>query len=279
MKNLLIASGLLLSTALVAQKLPQPSPKGTVKQTVGVTDVTINYSRPSVKGRAVFGDLVPFDKIWRTGANSATTIAFDGPVKIDGIEVPAGEYAVLTTPGPEGWVLMLNKNLKVSGSNGYTAAEDVLTSKMSVKSGEFTEMLTFTFDNVKDDAADVTLRWEKTMVSFHLEAPATEQSLVNIEKALAEKEVSAGVYGSAASFCVERKVRLEEALEWAKKSVEMDPKFYFVRTLSLAYEANGMRKEAIDAAERSLILSKEAGNDAYVKMNEEKLAEWRSTGK
>ena len=126
----------------------------------------------------------------------------------------------------------------------------------------------------KEGLRKLPLRWEKTQVSFRVEAPALEQALANIDKAVAGSEVSAGTYGSAASFAVERKVRLKDALEWAKKSVDMDAKFYTVRTLSLAYDANGMRKEAIEAAQRSLTMSKEASNDAYVKMNEEKLAEW-----
>ena len=274
MKPIALASLLLIGISGSAQKLPQPSPKGSVVQTVGVTEVAINYSRPSVKGRTIFGDLVPYDKIWRTGANSATTISFDGPVTIQGTPVAAGEYALLTIPNKEAWMLMLNKNLKVSGSTGYDAKDDVVSLKLPVKTGEPMETMTFTIDNVNNDAADVTLRWENTRVSFRVEAPALDQSLANIDKAIAETEVSAGTYGSAASFCVERKVRLKDALTWAQKSVEMDPKFYTVRTLSLAYDANGMRKEAIEAAQRSLTMSKEAGNDAYVKMNEEKLAEW-----
>lgn len=274
MKHLTLSAILLMATATYAQKLPQPSPKGSVTQTVGITEVTINYSRPSVKGRTIFGDLVPFGQIWRTGANSATTITFDGPVSIEGTQVPAGEYAILTKPDAGAWVIMLNSNLKVSGSNGYDPKMDVATIKAQPVDGEHVETLTFTIDNVMNDGADITLHWAKTKVTFHMDAPATEQALANIDKALGEKEVSASTYGSAASFAVDRGVRLKEALAWAKKSVEMDAKFWTVRTLSLAHAAVGEKAEAIAAAKRSMAMAKDAGNEAYVKMNAEKLAEW-----
>lgn len=276
MKNVLLASLVLIGTSVSAQKLPQPSPKGSVTQTVGVTEVSISYSRPSVKGRTIFGDLVPFGKIWRTGANSATTISFDSPVSIEGTKVPAGQYAVLTVPNADAWMLMLNTNLEVSGSNGYDAKQDVVSLKIPVKGGDFMETLTFTIDNVNKDAAEISLRWDKSVVTFHVEAPALEQSLANIDKTLAEKDASPSAYASSAAFCIERNVRLKEALEWAKKSVDTDPKFYTVRTLSLAYAANGLKKEAIETAKRSLEMSKEAGNDAYIKMNQEKIAEWEA---
>jgi len=118
MKPVALASLLLIGLSVRAQKLPQPSPNGSVVQTVGVTEVAINYSRPGVKGRTIFGDMVPYGKIWRKGANSATTISFDGPVTVQGTLVPAGEYALLTIPDKEAWMLMLNKNLKVSGQCG-----------------------------------------------------------------------------------------------------------------------------------------------------------------
>lgn len=275
MRTALSITAALAVFQLSAQDLPQSSPKGRVEQVVGLTNVNIEYSRPSAKGRKVFGDVVPMDELWRAGANSASKITFDQPVRIEGKDLKPGTYSILVTPHHEAWMIHINSNAKLNGTNGYDEKLDVVTVKAKTQNVPHVETLTYEFTDVVNDGATVTLSWESLSAGFRIEAPATEQGLRNIDEALKQKEVSAGTYGQCARFCLERGVRTKEALTWAKESVDKDPKFWTVHTLALAYAANGDKKAAITAAERSMSMAKEAGAGAYVKMNEEKIAEWR----
>ncbi len=264
-----------LPFTLHAQDLPQSSPLAKVEQRVGLTNVTIEYSRPSAKGRVIFGDLVPFGELWRTGANASTKITFDGPVSIDGQPVKAGTYSLLSIPGQSSWQLMLNSDSKVNNAGDYKAENDVATTKSTFGKTDHVETFTINFANVVNDGATVELTWADTKVGFRIEAPAVELALKNIDAALAGKEVNAGTYHSAARFCMERGVRQDKVLEWAKKSVEMDgTRFWTQHTLALAYGASGDKKNAIAAAKKSKEMAAAAGAAAYVKMNDEKIAEW-----
>ncbi len=183
---ILSAAALLAAPLIHAQDLPQPSPAGEVEQIVGLTKVDVEYSRPSVKGRVIFGDLVPYDKLWRTGANQNTTIEFSGQVKFGDVDVKPGKYSLFTEPGKEVWVIHLNKNTELWGEDGYKAEEDVATIKVPAMSTEFTETLTFDLANVVNDGADLELRWEKTKVHIPIKADATEQGIANIKAAMAK---------------------------------------------------------------------------------------------
>ncbi len=265
-----------LAVSLSAQDLPQPSPLGKVEQKVGLTNVSIEYSRPSAKGRTVFGDVVPFGQLWRTGANASTKITFDGPVQVGGTWVKPGTYALLTMPSEKTWVVMLNSDPKVNSAANYDEKLNVAVVKAEPHPvTDAVETFTIGINDLRDDGASVDLSWEHTRVSFRIEAPASDQALKNIDEALAAKEVTASTYHGAARFCIDRGLRTKEALDWAKKSVEMDgTKFWTQHTLALAYGANGDKKNAIDAAKRSLELANEAKAEAYIKMNEAKIAEW-----
>lgn len=260
--------------AFGAHSLPQPSPLGKVEQVVGLTNVTVEYSRPSAKGRKVFGDVVPYGTLWRTGANASTKITFDGPVKIAGEMVKPGTYSLLTIPHDGTWIFILNSDSKVNSADGYNEKNNVVYTKVPAKKTEFVETLTISFGNVVDDAATLEVAWENLRVSVPIEAPSTEQALRNIDAMLAGKEVKPSYLHSAARFCVDRNVRLKEALDWATKSVNEDPKFWSVHTLALVQAANGDTKSAIATAKRSIEMAKEAKADAYVKLNEAKIAEW-----
>ncbi len=275
MKHLLFAS--LLATPLLAsaQDLPQPSPSGSVEQVVGLTKIKVNYSRPSAKGRVIFGDLVPYGKIWRTGANKCTTFETSGPIKVEGQDLPAGIYSVFTIPTEDTWVIIFNKDTTLWGEDDRKDEADVLRVKVTKgKLGEPVETLTFGFEAVKDDKAQLDLRWENTLVSVHLYADATEQSLINIKKALADPKATFGTYHGCARFCLDRNIKLEEALQWAEKSVSMERKYWNTHTYARALAANGKMKEAITAAEESMKLAQEAKADAYVSMNKAKIEEW-----
>lgn len=265
-----------ISFSAVAQDLPKTSPEGSVEQVVGLTKVEVDYSRPSVRERQIFGGLLPFDKLWRLGANANTTFEISGPVTIEGEKLDKGKYSMFAIPGKESWTILFNKNTDQWGEGDHKDEEDVLKVMAKVEPCEFTETLTITFDDVNNDKARMDIRWEKTRVSFWITADASEQAMANIKEAMAKPDVKAGTYSSSARFAVDRGIMTKEALGWAQKGVDMDPKFYTLHTLALAQAANGMKKEAIATAQKSMDASRKAGNDAYVKMNEEKIKEWSS---
>lgn len=270
-----IALAMLLTTASsFAQQLPMPSPPGKVEQTVGLTKVTIDYNRPSARERVVFGELVPFDAVWRTGANKCTTIEVDGPVSVEGKPLAAGKYSLFTIPGKTEWEIILNKNTELWGEGDRKEEEDVLRVKVPAAQCDPVETFTIGFDRVKDDQASVQLRWERTLVSFSIHADATERALANIREALAKPDADYRAYTSSARFCLDRGLQLEEALVWAQKSVDLDKRFWNLHNLALAQAANGRFKEAIATAEESKRMAQEAKYDAYVKMNDDKIAEW-----
>ncbi len=263
-----------ISFAASAQDLPKSSPHGAVEQVIGLTKVDVDYSRPSARDRQIFGDLLPFGKLWRLGANMNTTIEFDGPVVIDGNPLEKGKYSMFAIPDKEFWTLIFNKNTQLWGEGDYKPEEDVLRVKARGSPSEPTETLTISFDEVKDDQARMDIRWERTRASVMIKADATRQGMANVKEALAKEDVKAGTYNSCASFALDRGVMTKEALEWAGKAVNMDPKFYFIHTLARAQAANGMKQEAIATAEKSMEAAKKAGDLAYVKKNEALIKEW-----
>ncbi|MCB0768996.1 MAG: DUF2911 domain-containing protein [Flavobacteriales bacterium] len=279
MKTLFLSFAALCSVALQAQELPQPSPKGKVGQVVGLTDIEVEYSRPSVKGRTIFGELVPYGKVWRTGANKATIFETDGPVIFAGEKVEAGAYSLFTIPNEGAWVIILNKNTELWGEGDRKEEEDVLQVKVESMKCESTETFTVEFADVKDDKANMVLRWANTMVNIPLEADATEQGIANIKEALAKPDVKAGGYNGAARFSLDRNVMTKEALEWATKSVSMDKKYWNLHTLARAQAANGLTKEAIATANESMKMAQEADAGSYVTMNRDRIAEWTKAGK
>lgn len=259
-----------------AQDLPQASPISKVEQRVGLTDITIKYSRPSVRGRKIWGDIVPYKVIWRAGANACTVISFSDNVSINSQTIPAGEYSFFLIPTEADWTVILNKNTKLWGSDGYKQEEDMI--RFTVKpdmNSTFTETMLFAFDNIKIDAADVNLMWEKMKLTFRINVDTETKAIANIRKAIGEAENTYRTYNASATYLLDTNKEPLQALDWAKKSVGMQEKFWNVYTLSRAYAANNMYKEAISAAERSLKLSQEAKQEAYVKMNQKNIEEWK----
>lgn len=259
---------------LQAQELPKPSPYAEVMQRIGLTDVTVMYSRPGVKDRTIFGDLEPYDQVWRTGANSSTKIKFEGDVNFGGTAVKAGTYSIMSVPGKGEWKVMLNTDLGVQ-EGSYKAENNVaeVTIKgMSTK--EKVETMTFWFANVKSDVADLMFAWENTTWSIPVKVAVEEQAMANIKDKINEIENAYGVYNTSARYYLDNNKDLDQALMWSKKSVEIAEKFWNVYTLSLIYEAKGDKKEAIKTAKRSLELSEAAKYQPYVKMNKDNIAKW-----
>jgi hypothetical protein len=274
------AAALLASGQANAQiSTPQPSPLGTVTQRIGLTDFTIKYSRPSAKNRKVFGEVVGYGKAWRTGANQATVISFKDDVTIEGTKVPAGEYALYTIPAENEWTVVLNKNTKLGGATGdYKTEEDVARFKVkATKTNDKTETFTINFADLTPATANVEMLWENTSVKFKVMADVEAKVMAQIE----EKVIKGGAtatqndYSAAAVYYFDNNKDNKLALDWIKKANEKDPKFWNLHTQAKIEAKNKDYKNAIKTAEKSKELAKAAKNDDYVKMNDEKIAEWK----
>lgn len=186
-KALLVTTIALAATSAFAQqqiRAPRPSPKASVMQTVGITDITINYNRPGVKGRAIWGALVPFDKVWRTGANEATTIQFSDDVWIEGQKLPKGLYSLHTIPTATEWTIIFNSVAEQWGSYSYTPEKDALRVKVRPQTAEHREWLTFEIPEMTTDTARVVMRWEKLAVPFTIDTKSTERTLAQFRTAM-----------------------------------------------------------------------------------------------
>tara|TARA_B110000046_G_scaffold63181_2_gene70636 strand:- start:10431 stop:11276 length:846 start_codon:yes stop_codon:yes gene_type:complete len=265
----------LMVFTIEAQELPQPSPYAEVMQRVGLTDVTVKYSRPGVKDRVIFGELEPFSSVWRTGANSATKIVFSTDARIGGIEVKAGTYSIMSTPMEEGnWKVFINTDLDVQESS-YKAENNVAETDVKViKTADKAESMTFWFANVKPGSMDLMFAWENTSWSIPIEVDFKAMASKNIEEAIEETKSAFRVYNSSARYNLDNDLDLNKALEWSKMSVDMNATFWNVYTLSLIQDKMGMKNEALATAKRSLELSNKAEYQPYIKMNTDNIAKW-----
>ena len=258
---------------------PQPSPLGMVSQRVGLTDVAIEYSRPGVKGRTIFGDLVAFGKTWRTGANSNTKVTFSSDVTIDGQTLKAGSYGLYSVPNKDSWEVMFYTE---SDKNGVPRDWD--DSKIAAKTTVNVEALpmnvetfTISINDVTSTSAVLGILWEKTYVAVTFEVPTDEMVSATIDAVMAATP-KAGDYYNAAIYYNQQDIDIKRANEWMEKAMSLTekPAFWQLRQQSLIYAKMGDSEKAIAVAEKSLELSKEAGNEAYIKMNTESLSEWRA---
>ncbi|MBD1262545.1 DUF2911 domain-containing protein [Maribacter polysiphoniae] len=276
-KFLVLVCVALASFSIEAQiKTPQPSPSSTLMQTVGLTDVTVTYSRPAMRGRTIFGDLVPYDKLWRTGANKNTTIEFSTDVTIDGQELKAGSYAIFTKPGKTSWEVIFYSDTNNWGTpqkwdDSKVAAKttvEVLTMPMDVES------FMIVIDEISNDAATLGILWEKTYVGVKFEVPTDATVMQNIDKVL--NGPGADDYYAAAVYYSSTDKDINKAKEFMDKAMAMtkEPAFWQLRQQSLIQAKAGDKKGAIATAKKSLAAAEKAGNADYVKMNKDSLKEW-----
>lgn len=276
MKKIILSMLAVLPLMLSAQiDMPKPSPLSTVTQTIGLTEASITYSRPSAKGRPIFGDLVQYGEIWRTGANASTKIKFSDDVKIEGQDVPAGEYALYTIPGKDEWTIIIHKNTTYwgTGDDKYKASED--QARFTVKPVAYPvkiETLTLGFTDLKNDEAYVELLWDNTQVKFKVVSEVDKKVMADIDAKM--KGVSAATYYQSAQYYFENNKDLGQALIWVNKAIESGEKFWIVKLKSLILAKQGNYAEAIKAAERSKALALEAKNNDYVRMNDKNIEEW-----
>ena len=258
-------------------KTPQPSPFTKIEQKVGLTDVTLEYSRPGVKGRTVFGDLVPFNKLWRTGANKNSIITFSDDVKIAGNDVKAGSYSIFVKPTATKWEVSFYNDTNNWGTPEKWDDSKVVakTSVDVTKTTELVESFTMAINHLKNDSAVMNIVWENSSVSVPFSVPTDKNAVASIEKAMAG--ASAADYFSAARYYLEGDKDMDKAKSWIDKAVEMTndkPRYWYLRQQSLIYAKMGSKKEAISIANNSMKLAEKAGNDDYVKMNKDSVNEW-----
>lgn len=275
MKNTLLMILLVAGFAAQAQlQTPQPSPAASVSTVVGLTNVKIDYSRPSLKGRKIFGEkdvMYPHGTIWRTGANAGTKITFGDDVKVEGIAVPKGEYLIFTWPGATEWTISLYKDLSIGGNTGgYDKTKEVANFK--VKSEKLTEKVeTFTI-NITDIAADsksakVQLAWENTSVKFTI---AVDYDAKVMESIKAATKVAPSNYFSAAVYYLENGKDVKQALEWINKAAdEMQGPFWVLYQKARIQAANGDKAGALVTSKASWEGAQKQGNRDYMKMNED----------
>ena len=283
---LALLAGLCFAAGLVAQTpaspqlvFPDASPTGSIKQRVGLTDIEVTYNRPGVKGRKIFGGLIPYGQVWRTGANAATRISFSAPVTLNGVAVPAGTYELFSIPGPTEWTFMVQavKEKGQWGSYAYDQKND--TARFTAASSSFTtpvETLAFAVGDVRDTGANLNLFWETTRVTIHLGVDTVGQLVPQIEAALAS-DMEKKPYFPAAMFYYENNLDLGKAAAWMAKAVEEKPTAaWMIYRQGLILAKKGDKAGALAAATRSRELAA-ANYDGelkaeYVRLNDALIA-------
>lgn len=274
---LLFMSVLALTFSAEAQiQTPALSPAAKVMQTVGLTDITVEYSRPSMRGRTIFGNKVPFDKIWRTGANMNTMITFSKDVKFGGTDVKAGTYAIYTKPMEKEWEVMLYSDYNNGGLPREWDDSKVVVKTMAKveKMPMAIESFTIMFDDVSGMSTDLGMMWENTYVAIPIQTHTDKMVMKSIETALGGP--TSGDYYQAAVYYSTNDKDINKAKEWMEKAMSMteEPIYWQLRQQSLIYAKAGDKKMAIETAKKSLAGAEAAGNADYVKMNKDSLKEW-----
>lgn len=256
---------------------PQPSPLQKIEQKVGLTDVSVQYSRPSMKGRTIFGDLVPYGKLWRTGANQNTMVTFSTDVMVGESTLKAGSYAIFSKPNKDNWEVIF-----YSDTNNWGTPQKWDDSKVAATVNAKVydipmdiETFTVSFDDLTNDSAVLGIMWEKTYVAVKFDFPTDKAVTTAINKVM--NGPSADDYYAAARYYLESGKDINKAVVWMDKAIEMtkeNPRFWWLRQQSLIKAKAGDKKGAIKAAKASLEGAEKAGNADYIKMNKDSLKEW-----
>lgn len=268
---------LALSQPVQAQlNLPEPSPPTTVKQRIGFTDLTIAYSRPSVKGRAIFGGLVPYGKLWRTGASDATILTVSDPMTVAGKSLPAGKYSLFTIPAPTEWTVILNSYTEGHGLDGYDPKNDVMRFVVKADSSHrFYESFTIEVGDMVRNQANLYLLWANTSVRFPLGSNADERITAEIlDRINVKKEDKPGLYYQAALYYYDQEKDTKQALAWASRAVALNPAFNYLHLQAKLLARTGDYKRAIDAARLSAEAARKEKFNDYVTLNNRLIAEW-----
>jgi hypothetical protein len=252
-------------------KTPAPSPPQFIRQDFGLSNIELSYSRPGVKGRTVFGDLVPYGKVWRTGANQATTLTFGDDVVIGDTKVPAGKYGLLTIPDQNEWTFIITRQLDVTNPAAYKQDQDVLRVKATPRTMPFSlETFTLFFGDVTSSTCNLVVCWDKTAVTLPIRTDVDTRIMAQIDNAVNK---DSRPYFNAALYYLDNGKDLNKALEWFDKAIAQDPNaFYAVYQKARCQAKMGKKQEAVVTAKKSIELSKQANNADYVALNEKLIA-------
>lgn len=268
----LIIACAIYSFSYAQLKTPQPSPTQTIKQNFGLSNIELSYSRPGMKGRKIYGDLVPYGNLWRTGANEATTLTFADEVTIGGTKVPAGKYGLLTIPNKDSWTIIVSKQLNATSPDAYKSDSDMvrITAKPTVLN-EPVETFTMQFANIKPTSCDLRMMWEKTAIILPITTDVDGKVMAQINQVMSTDKPP---YFEAAAYYLDNGKDMNKAKEWAQKAVDANPKAFWIAHLLAKIQAKtGDKANAIATANKSIELAKEAKNNDYVKLNEKLIAE------
>ena len=277
-KTMFLLGGLVISLATTAQvKTPQLSAHTKLEQTVGLTKFEVDYSRPSLRGRDMHKEIIPFGQPWRFGANKNTTLTFDTSINFGGKDVKAGTYSMYAVPGEKEWTVTLY-DLKEGWGLPEKWEDDKVVVEVKVpvtKTKQAVETFTISFDNLDVNHFDLNITWGNTLLPIQIKLPTKELTTASIDKIMKGKPTERDYY-SAAGYYLNENIELEKALEYVNKAIEMNEKapFYYIRNKALILGAMGRKKEAIEAATVSLEMAKKAGSEEYIRKNEASIKEW-----
>lgn len=275
MKRLLILfaiTGYLCQSATAQSiKTPSPSTPQYIKQDFGLSTIELSYSRPNVKGRKIFGDLVPFGKVWRTGANQATTLTFGDAVTIGGTTLPAGKYGLLSIPGADEWTLIITHQLDVTNPAAYKPDQDIIRVKATPHNLSFSlETFTILFANVSSNACELQLIWDNTLVSLPITTDVDSKVMAQIDNTMNKDNHP---YFNAALYYLDNGKDLNKANEWFDKAIAQDPTAFFaIYQKARCLAKMGRKQDAIATAKKGIESAKQAKNDDYVALNEKLIA-------
>ncbi len=251
-------------------QMPQASPSAKIIQKVGLTDVTVDFSRPSTKGRKIFGELVQFGEVWRTGANGATVLTFSTEVIINGTKVPAGSYALYSIPGKSSWTMILSKNTKLWGAIGYDSKDDLLRfTAIPAKTSRMYDSFEIGFSKLTDASADLSIKWEQTRVEFTIQTEVDPIVMADIQKQVIDaKSTNPALLYQAASYYFNNSKDLNQAYTWIQQSTSSDPKYWTLHLQAKIELSLGKKTAALESATKSKKLAEEGKNLDYVGLND-----------
>lgn len=266
-----LAALISLQVAFAQINTPAPSPYATVTQVVGLTQVEVAYSRPGMKGREIMGGLVPYGRLWRTGANRATKVTFADAMSIAGNELPAGTYSLFTIPNQNRWTVIFNKNADLNGAFGYKEEEDALRFEVTpMSTDDVYENFTILFSDLDATSANLNIIWDDTRVSFPITDPdVDEKVMAQIQREIPQAGDNDNVYYAAANYYYTNDKDMKQAAEWIDKAVSLnDQKYWVLHLQAKIHAALNNKEKALASARKSMEMAKENNNPDYVKLNQ-----------